>query len=201
MQSLRLEKQILSRYRFDLVIINNMGSDRRLHEFSMEDKQYMRSELGYRINGIVTKSRLVCWIRDIATGRNRMQPPCAPPKGISRVSVADYKANLLEMIREAKSHGAEVMLFAPFPLHDSAAERVRREEREREPRYLEAMRQAAAEGGAHFCDLPARTKGLDLKTLCLDATHPNPRGHLSIAMILGEESLQFISRKFPLKRR
>jgi len=174
-----------------------MGSDRRSPMDSGEDKDFVYSPLRSRLNALAVHSALLGFLRDQVTGRART--PRRPPveqAWVSRVSVEDYQANLEAMVAEATAHRAHTILMPPMPLHDSSADHVDGREKALEPRYQQAMRAAADASGAAYLDLPARVEGLDPGDLYLDATHPTPRGHLLIAVLLRDAVLPHLDAGF-----
>ncbi|MFH1466140.1 MAG: GDSL-type esterase/lipase family protein [Pseudomonadota bacterium] len=196
-QSLILERRLLAEFPFDLVVIDNMGSDRRFNLDASADKDFVYSAFRTRINSLVIHSRLLTFFRDSMRRRDRegVDPNARP--AMSRVAVEDYRANLVSMVTEAEDHGAQAILLLPMPLHDSPQERVDRREARLEPIYQQAMREAAQATGAACLDLPARVQGRDLGGYFLDATHPTPEGHRFIAEVLRDAVLPYLDARAP----
>jgi len=191
-QSLALEKELMRAVRFDLVIINNMGSDYRLAE--RHDREYQRSDLGYTVHGLLAKSRLYCFLRGWILERDRrMHRPPGPQ--VSRVSLADYAANLGEMIAVARKNGADVLMIPPLPMYPRPEDRIAA----LEASYRDAMGRVAVRAGVTWVDVTRQVGGgKAVASLYLDALHPTVKGHLLLARALYPEALSRLERKFPL---
>jgi acyl-CoA thioesterase-1 len=106
----------------------------------------------------------------------------------SRVTVADYSANLKKMLAALKQQKITPILMTSNPV---AAPRYPPERNVTLKKYVEAMRDVARTEEVRLIDVYARfaemaLEGTDLNTLFTDAMHPNPKGHAVIAeMLLG----------------
>jgi lysophospholipase L1-like esterase len=110
-----------------------------------------------------------------------------------RVSLADYKADLRELVREAREAGAvAVLITAPVePRIGPPLEELRREGRLPEfadhEAYVRATREVAAETGAGLVDFASeyeRRKTRDPREYFGDFVHPNAKGHALLADLL-----------------
>jgi lysophospholipase L1-like esterase len=196
-QSLILERRLFAEFPFDLVVIDNMGSDRHFNLDTGADKDFVYSALRTRINSLVVHLRLLTFLRDMVMSRSQDPRDTEARRSVSRVAVEDYQANLVSMVAEAREHGAQAILMLPMPLQDTPRERVHHREAEIEPIYQQAMREAARSTGVAYLDLPARMKGRDPGSYYLDTTHPTPMGHRFIAEALRDVVLPFLDAEFP----
>jgi acyl-CoA thioesterase-1 len=107
-------------------------------------------------------------------------------KTASRLTVAEYAANLKQMIGRLKGRRVVPVLMTANPV---IAPRYGPERNVTLKKYVEAMRAVAQEEKVLLLDVYARfaemaLEGVDLNTLFTDAMHPNPRGHALIAGML-----------------
>ncbi|HXT01903.1 MAG TPA: GDSL-type esterase/lipase family protein [Elusimicrobiota bacterium] len=111
----------------------------------------------------------------------------------SRVPLREYKANLRELVREARAAGAvAVLITAPIePRNGPPVEELRKDGRLPEfldhEAYVGATREVAAETGAGLVDFAAeyeRRKTADAREYFSDFVHPNAKGHALLAGLL-----------------
>ncbi len=194
-QSLRLQRELLEGYSFDLVTIYNMGADMA---FSVRpDSAYEKgpvAAMGARLlasSALFRRARRVVFAEEDARrfAYERADMPHRVP------AEPDYHRQLQAMVEEAMANGARVLLVLPLPLcvEPGCAEMDGRNPpplsadviaalQEAEGEYREVMRQVAAETGAPLLDLPAWSETHpDPASLYLDISHPTPEGHRAIA--------------------
>ncbi|MDO9414070.1 MAG: SGNH/GDSL hydrolase family protein [Pseudolabrys sp.] len=108
-----------------------------------------------------------CWVTD---------------RGLPRVSLSAYRANLVEMIERARRFGAsEIILSTNHPTLRRKTLMSGESLEEARIRYNEAVRQIAADTSVTFCDIESAFKGLDDAKLA-DVLLPYPdQLHLSKA--------------------
>ena len=104
----------------------------------------------------------------------------------SRVSVADYRRNLDEMLGNLRSRGIRAILMTPNPALPPKYEPVRNATLKG---YVRAVRDAAAEHHVPLLDVYQHFAELDLEvpdinSFFTDAMHPNPAGQQEIATLL-----------------
>jgi acyl-CoA thioesterase-1 len=109
-------------------------------------------------------------------------------KTASRLTVAEYTANLKKMIATLKGRRIVPILMTANP---TIAPRYGPERNVTLKKYVEAMRAVAREERVLLLDVYARfaelaLEGVDLNTLFTDAMHPNPKGHAIIAGMLAQ---------------
>jgi acyl-CoA thioesterase-1 len=107
----------------------------------------------------------------------------------SRLSVADYSANLKKMIARLRQEKITPLLMTSNPV---AAPKYPPERNAHLKKYVEAMRRLAREEKVALIDVYARfaelaLEGTDFNSLFTDAMHPNPKGHAVIADLMFEE--------------
>jgi lysophospholipase L1-like esterase len=107
-------------------------------------------------------------------------------KTASRLTVAEYAANLKKMIATLQERHIVPILMTSNP---AIAPRYGPERNVTLKKYVEAMRTVAQEDRILLLDVYARfaelaLEGVDLNTLFTDAMHPNPKGHALIAGML-----------------
>jgi acyl-CoA thioesterase-1 len=115
----------------------------------------------------------------------------------SRLTVAEYAANLKKMLALLRERKIAVVLMTANPV---AAPKYPPERNVTLKPYVEAVRTLAREEQLPLVDLYARfaelaLEGTDLNTLFTDAMHPNPKGHALIAALLQRELLAQQKRK------
>src|SRR5260370_4163115 len=107
----------------------------------------------------------------------------------SRVTVAEYTANLKKMVATLKEQKITPILMTSNPV---AAPKYPAERNVNLKKYVEAMRGLAKAERVVLIDVYARfaemaLEGTEINTLFTDAMHPNPRGHTVIAEMLLRE--------------
>lgn len=115
-------------------------------------------------------------------------------KTASRLTVADYRDNLRQMIAQLKQRQVTVVLMTPNP---ALAPTYGPERNVTLKPYVEAVRGLAREQQLELVDVYARLaelalEGVELNTLFTDAMHPNPAGQQWIADLLAERFRQLL---------
>lgn len=117
-------------------------------------------------------------------------------KMASRVTAADFAANLQKMVERLKQQKITVILMTANPV---VAPKYPPERNANLKKYVEAMRDVARKEQVPLVDVYARfaelaLEGVDLNKLYTDAMHPNPKGHALIAEMLLQE-LEAVPKK------
>ena len=115
LQSLELARQLLDRFRFDLVTIGCLHGHNNLA--AQEDREYVLSPLQIAVLRPLLRSWTFRYTRRLFAAD---LPPTLGavygPEMTSRVPAApDYEDNLGQMVTLAQEHGAEVLLLTFFP--------------------------------------------------------------------------------------
>ena len=121
-----------------------------------------------------------------------------PPATTPRVSLSEFRGHVLTFIRDARAHGAQVVLMTPNPL--SWAPRLvelygRAPYDVTDPRglnvnltrYAQAIRDLAQAEGVSLVDVWAAHEAFardHQESLLVDGIHPNARGHELVARLL-----------------
>jgi len=195
-QSLRLERQLLEAYSFDLVGIYNMGPDMM---FTIRpDSAYEKGPFAALASRVLVRSAVIRLLRRSAySEEDEVLFNYYRPDSPHRVPAEpDYRRQLQAMVEEAQLDGARVLLIVPLPMCLEQGEclvtppNVEQQRvsaavnalRESEQVYREVMRGVADDTGALLVDLPAwlETRA-DPTALYLDMTHPTVEGHRLIA--------------------
>lgn len=125
----------------------------------------------------------------------------SPAATSSRVSLADYKKNLLHFIRTLKTGGVDVILMTPNPLRWTKEMRDlygKAPYRPDEPdgfnvvlaRYADATRETAKQQGVGLIDVYqafqayGEKSGQSIDDLLLDGVHPNEKGQQLVAELI-----------------
>ena len=197
-QSLKLERELLGQFDFDMVTIASMGSDSFLAD--RPDSAYELGPVRLLVARGLARCCLFRWVRE------QLRPEFGARPTFSRDMVhrvpaePDYRENLQEMIELARQHGAQAMLLQPFrlvldgsvplqggsmPVDEFAAMSARIQLTE--PQYRDAMAAAARNSGVPLVDLDAIPRDAAAPaSLYVDQIHPSERGHELIARALAD---------------
>ncbi len=108
-------------------------------------------------------------------------------KSASRITVAEYRANLAKLVDELRAAGAvPVLMTEPRWGKSAKLNGVGEHPNVRLEQYVEACRAVAAEKRAPLVDhfqhwTQAEAKGTDIGKWTTDQCHPNPEGHRVLA--------------------
>ncbi len=165
----------------DVLVIYNAISDFYLD--AIQDKDRFQSATVRGIKGLFGRSRTYQLLRRLFKPLAATRDLGTNPYATSRVSLADYRANLQQMVQLGNDHGAlSVMVVAPVVLlpkrnESEVGEKVAMQ-------YWTVMREVAAEYGMPVVDMHAYygSRMRDERTrLFLDDCHPTRDGHHNIA--------------------
>lgn len=106
-----------------------------------------------------------------------------------RLSVAQYRANLKDLVEKVRKGGAEVVLMTPPRWGEKAKNGAGENPNVRLEQYVETCRAVAKEMKAPLVDhfthwSKAASGGKDVAEWTTDDCHPNPAGHREIAGLL-----------------
>lgn len=107
-------------------------------------------------------------------------------KTASRLSVSDYRANLVKLVESLRAKGAEPILMTEPRWAPEAKNGHGENPNERLERYLNACRDVAKEKKVRLVDhythwAEAEKNGTKIRDWTTDGCHPNPRGHIDLA--------------------
>jgi lysophospholipase L1-like esterase len=116
-----------------------------------------------------------------------------PPPTTPRVAQNEYVANLLEIARIARAHGAQSLLIAPV-YRDAVADRA---EAARIKQYRDALRVAAGSNAVPYLEIPElmETNYPANDNLFGELIHPNYQGH----QVMARELFKFFAMHEMLK--
>lgn len=143
------------------------------------------SSINAGISGNTTADALARIDRDVLAHQPALVTVMFGLNDMTRVPLAQYRANLETIIDKCRAAGAEVLLATPNNVIDTAGRPTKRLEQ-----YCAAMREVARAKHAGLCDCYAELEQLrqrDIsgwRLLMSDEIHPNMDGHKRIAEFL-----------------
>lgn len=197
-QILRQQRQLMARFRFDVVTIAALNSD--MMPARRTDRAYALEGVFGAVFRVAYSSELFRFTRSWLT-RAQGEPVGYEANFLPRVPARpDYHELLGQMVALARERKAAVVLVEPFPICRHA--HCKELERQMGPispameamsarmhqvaaGYHEAMRAVSREQGIPLADMPAALRGQATPWLhYADSIHPNTRGHRLMARVL-----------------
>lgn len=107
-------------------------------------------------------------------------------KKASRLSVEEYRANLLALVKQLREAGIEAVLMTPPCWGEKARNGLGENPNILLTKFVAACREVAKREKVALVDhyahwTQAATKGVDVAAWTTDQCHPNPRGHRELA--------------------
>jgi lysophospholipase L1-like esterase len=161
---------------------------------AQSDRQVMPVDwLHVTVRWLMSHSQAMTHLTQWRRTRNAKTDPPMPPAITQRVPQTEYVANLLEIARIARTHGAQPLLIGPVyqnaVANPSEAAFIKQ--------YRDALRAAAESNAVPYLEVQELTeKNFPANTELFDEhVHPNSRGH----QVMASELLKFFATHETLK--